>query len=297
MVDKKLVGYKMVRPDGTSFYDSKTVYVVGKILRMKDATADGLPCGHGLHLAKEKHGPMKYNAVWPWRLMECSYAEKDVVGQDADKVRVRKLKIERELDPTDIGLPRANQFFDRLERLKNYTGLKAQTPARKKNIAKAMYEHVKRLNTHPAAYGRVIVLTRVEFHGVAEWGSIWDSVRNSVSGSVWDSVSGSVWDSVSGSVRNSVSGSVWDSVRGSVWASVWDSVWDSVWASVWGTVRGTVRGSVWGSVKGSVVLDDGISPFVLEHDILDYGAVLYGIDGDGVAHVVMPTKEEVARDG
>jgi hypothetical protein len=253
MVGKKLVGYKMVRPDGTSFYDSKTVYAVGKILRMKDATADGQPCGHGLHLAKEKHGPMKYNAVWPWRLFECSYTENDVVGQDDDKVRVRKLKIERELDPKDIGLPRANQFFDRLERLKNYTGMKAQTPARKKNVARAVHEHVLRLNAHPAAAGRVIVVNKVVFHGLVEWASVWASVRASVRASVWDSV------------RDSVRASVRDSVR----ASVWDSV----------------------------VLDDGASPFLLEHDILDYGAVLYGIDKGGVAHVIMPTAEEVARDG
>jgi len=107
----------MVRMDGTAFHDSRTVYAVGKTLRIDDATTDGRPCGRGLHLAMEKHGPMKYNAVWPWRLFECSYSENDIVGQDDDKVRVSELRVERELDSKDIGLLRAEQFFARLDRL------------------------------------------------------------------------------------------------------------------------------------------------------------------------------------
>ena len=64
---------------------------------------------------------------------------------------------------------------------------------------------------------------------VAEWDSVWDSVRGSVRASVWDSVGASVWDSV--------------------WNSVWGSVWDSVRGSVWGSVGGSVGGSVWNSVR------------------------------------------------
>jgi hypothetical protein len=71
---------------------------------------------------------------------------------------------------------------------------------------------------------------------VAEWDSVWASVRDSV------------WDSVRDSVRDSVQDSVWDSV----WASVRDSVWDSVWASVRDSVRASVRDSVWASVWDSV---------------------------------------------
>lgn len=83
------IGYKMTRENGRSFYGGDLVYAVGKRLAIPDATKDGKPCGHGLHLAREKHGPMKYNAVWPWRLFECEYDTADIVGQDEDKVRVK----------------------------------------------------------------------------------------------------------------------------------------------------------------------------------------------------------------
>jgi hypothetical protein len=57
-----------------------------------------------------------------------------------------------------------------------------------------------------------------------QWGSVRDSVWDSLGASVWASVGDSVWTSVWNSVRDSV----WDSVWNSVWKSVRDSVWDSV---------------------------------------------------------------------
>ena len=77
----------------------------------------------------------------------------------------------------------------------------------------------------------------------------------------------------------SVRASAWDSVR----ASVRDSVW-AVWASVWASVRASVRASVWASAH---------HPFSIELEILEQGAVLHGIDKDGVAHVIMPSQDEV----
>jgi hypothetical protein len=247
--EEKLIGYKMTKTDGTSFYDHKLKYEVGAILKIDNPDENTQPCGRGLHLAVQPHGPMKYNAVWPWRLWKCEYEIKDLLGGDDTKVRVRSLKVIEELDPKAIGLPRAPQLFDRLERLQKYTGMKAQTKLRKQNIIKALRVYVKRLNAHPAARGRTVVLKKIEFHGIEEWGSVWDSVQDSVQ----------------------------------------DSVWDSVWGSVWG--------SVWDSVRGSVCLDDDKNPFLLEHDVLDYGAVLYGVDKKGIAHVIMPTSKEVATKG
>ena len=95
----------------------------------------------------------------------------------------------------------------------------------------------------------------------------------------WDSI----WASVRASVRDSVRASVWASVRDSVWASVRDSVWDSVRDSVWDSVRDSVRDSVWASVR----YDDADNYGLPLLDILDAGCVLYGIDKDGVAHVLM----------
>jgi hypothetical protein len=84
-------------------------------------------------------------------------------------------------------------------------------------------------------------------------------------------------------------------VRYSVWDSVWDSVRDSVWASVWDSVWASVRDSVWASVWASVIAEnDEDNPFLPEFEILELGAVYYGTNDDGIAHVIMPGKNEVS---
>lgn len=95
-------------------------------------------------------------------------------------------------------------------------------------------------------------ISEVRFYSPAEWTSVWDSVR----------------------------ASVWASVRASVWAPVWDSIWDSIWDSV--------RASVW----DSVVREDAANHGLPLTDVLAAGCVFYGIDDDGVAHVIM-----VGQDG
>jgi hypothetical protein len=259
----KQIGYKMVQKDGLSFYgDAKIAYSVGATIE-QEGTKDGQLCGVGLHLGKQRHDPLRYNARLPCRLFECEYDSKDIRGEDDNKVRVSKLRVVKELDCFDLGLPHCDQLKDRFERLQRYDGMKAQTPQRKKNIEKCLARYVKLLSKADKEH-RVIELKGVKFHGIKEW----DSVRGSVRDSVW------------GSVRGSVRGSVWGSVRG------------SVRDSVWGSVRDSVRDSVWGSVWDSVVYDDLDSPFLLELEVLEYGAVLYGIDKKGIAHVIMPTAKE-----
>ena len=121
-------------------------------------------------------------------------------------------------------------------------------------VKSALSEYVKRLKAQDAQK-REWSITSVVFYTPTEWDSVWDSV----------------WGSVRDSVRDSVMNSVWDSVWGSVWDSVRDSVWDSVWASV----------------RYDDVDNYGL-PLL---DLLDAGCVLYGIDRNGIAHVVIVGKD------
>jgi hypothetical protein len=45
----------------------------------------------------------------------------------------------------------------------------------------------------------------------------------------------------------------------------------------------------------SISSDDSDSPFLPELEVLEYGAVLIGVDDRGIAHVVMPLKNEVVE--
>ena len=129
-------------------------------------------------------------------------------------------------------------------------------------VRPALEEHRRRLMALDGEQ-RQWAISEVRFHSPAEWASVWDSVRDSVRDSVWESV----------------------------WESVWDSIRDSVWASVRASVRTSVRESVGDSIRDSVVHEDDANYGLPLLDMLAAGCVLYGIDDDGVAHVIMVGKD------
>jgi len=284
---KRIRAYKMVRPDGTAFKDGKTLYTVGKTIEVEnpDPPSTG-PCGVGLHVCKHKYGPTKY-VTWPWRLLEVSYRASDAIATDDEKTRVRKLKVERELNATDIGLPNARSFFKLVDRARRVK-MKVLSESDRKKVERLIAEHVARLEQSDSLH-RVIPFKGVQFHSIEEWDSVRDSVWDSVWASVWASVGDSVWASVWPSVWPSVWASVRDSVRASVWASVWASVGDSVWDSVWASVWASVGDSVWASEKKN--------PFLPTMQIAELGASFYGIDKDGIAHVIAPSEDEIQKKG
>jgi hypothetical protein len=159
-----------------------------------------------------------------------------------------------------------------IERIKAMRPGKAKVSRRTVHASLDEYEKLLKAQDHER---RIWGIEEVVFYTPAQWDSVRASVWDSVWASVWASVRASVWDSV------------WASVRASVWASVWDSVRDSVWASVWDSVRDSVWASVWASVK----FDDSENYGIPLLDILDAGCVFYGVDSDGVAHVIIVGKD------
>ena len=283
MTARRVVGYKMVRPDGTSYRDGVTLYEVGRTLTV-EGPRGGDVCGVGLHLCPTPEGPLTQNASYPWRLLQCSYLPSDVLAKDGAKIRVRRLRVDREMDPWDLpGLPGAARVGEMVRRW-SQVRLRPLTPEARDAIGEILRRYTTELTAADAQH-RGIPLTGVRYYSIEEWASVRDSVLVSVRDSVCDSVR----DSFLASVLTSVLASVWDSVLVSVWDSVRDSVCDSVRVSF----LVSVRDSVWDSVRDS--LWDSVNPFTRELEIAEVGAVLVGIDGEGIAHVVAPSAEEARQ--
>ena len=272
-------GYKMVKDDYTAFFDGKTMYKVGKKVTVIPNDSQP-PHSQGMTVSKESHNPLKFNARYPWRLIEVSFQKKNIIQELDDRYVVSELKVMKEMEPWNIDLPNAKRVYDKIASASKIK-LQCQTEARKKKIETLVKQHVSGLNRMSGR--QEIILNGIKFYSIKEWASVRDSVWASVRDSVWDSVGDSVWDSV----RDSVWDSVWDSVR----ASVWDSVWDSVWASVGDSVWDSVRDSVW----ASVIHKDASNPFLPLQRICETGGVFYGIDKEGIAHVTMPSNDEIAE--
>ena len=177
--------YKAVRLDRTSHYDSKTLWRVGKTVRVKDPDPpDAGPCGRGIHCSPTildavsyQRGPSRYYDVEP-----------DIITADETKSRCRAVQVIREIG-------RGEQ-----DELAGFKLWEANHPVNPLMLRQKQVD--------------LPVMVRT-------WASVSASVRASVSASVGASVGASV----SASVGASVWASVWASVSASVWASVWDSVW------------------------------------------------------------------------
>ena len=279
-------GYKMVKDDYKVFYDTPRrdnyVYKPGNVLVHPNPDMCHTACGHGLHISKEPYNPLWYNARYPWRLLEVKYQPKDIIYDDGDKVRVKKLTVVKELKPWDLGLPNGKRVFEIISRASKIE-LRGRTKKAEKGIKTLVKRHVVLLNKRYRGK-ELIILKQIRFYSIKQWASVWASVRASVWDSVWDNVRTSVW------------ASVWDSVRASVWDSVWASVWDSVRASVWASVRTSVWDSVRTSVWASVKYPNSKNPFLPLLEINELGGVFYGIDKNGIAYVIMPSKDEIKKE-
>jgi len=280
-----MIGYKATDKDGYSFSTSeisrkKVRYDIGEVSLPEeelDRKSKG-ECGRGLHLAKELHTCFNYlqdTPIWDARYWECEYDTDDVLGEGDDKVRVSKLNVIKEVSYMDVKLPNKERVFDNIRYAMK---MKEQnfTTYDKDVIVSSTLEAVRRTCALDKE-GRNLDVTCVRLHSIDDW----DSVRYSV------------WDSVRASVGDSVRYSVWDSVRYSVWDSVRYSVRDSVRYSVRDSVRYSVRDSVWASI---IMNDDANHGIPMLDCMILGGGIFYGVDDDGIAHVIVPALKKGHED-
>jgi len=101
-----ILAFKYTKPDGTAWYDGKTEYVPGSTLEVLDADPDvNQPCGKGLHISKSMHQAGHYGEDGG-RFFEVEVNESDVICHSVDKIRVRRLRVIKELVPSDCGVIR-----------------------------------------------------------------------------------------------------------------------------------------------------------------------------------------------
>jgi hypothetical protein len=101
--------FKCTRPDGTDFRTGTVNYAAalasGEPIEALDAApANGQVCGHGLHVSPTARQTVQFasGSVRPWRWFEVMVRNADVIEQDSEKLRVRRLRVVKEISLTDI---------------------------------------------------------------------------------------------------------------------------------------------------------------------------------------------------
>ena len=173
--------YKVLNEDMSSPFQGM-VFEIGKEYICNDFDTSDDTCSQGFY-ATDIEG-LTYSLRQGRKVFECEVSGKKKEF-DQYKMRYEKIKFIREIEIGEL---------DEL--------VLKETDKLDYNLYRAIYP-INPLTDIPKSK-----VTEIDINNLKKWGSVSDSV----------------WDSVWGSVRDSVWGSVSDSVRGSVWYSVRDSV-------------------------------------------------------------------------
>mgnify|MGYP001564110157 FL=1 len=99
--------FKCTRANGKDFHTNAVAYIVGNVVEQLDCDpASKGPCGRGLHVSPTAVLTCQYGQ-WGvdrgrWRWFEVEVDPVDVIAQDASKLRVRKLRVLREVTKQEI---------------------------------------------------------------------------------------------------------------------------------------------------------------------------------------------------
>ena len=157
--------YKAVRKDGTSHYDSKTLWTPGVEIVVPDAVVDSNPCGVGIHGSPTLLGAVGYQGG-PSRYLTFEPTS-ECLGEDKDKARFRSV------------MPGEWLSAEEIDEIAGFKLHEVNNPVNPRLLEPTL-----------------AVSDAVEL--LKQWASVrasvWDSVRASAGASVWDSVRASVWD-------------------------------------------------------------------------------------------------------
>ena len=99
--------FKVTRADGTDFHSGLVQYAVGATVAVDpvDGPEEGA-CGRGLHLCRTALRTCRFGNRsidrGKWRWFEASVLLADLIAEDSEKLRVRRLTVVRELTQMDV---------------------------------------------------------------------------------------------------------------------------------------------------------------------------------------------------
>ena len=99
--------YKATRSDGTDFHTGTINYAqqLGQVIEITDFDLPEVgSCGKGIHVSPTAKQTIQFcnRSMRPWRFFEGTIEEVDIIAQDKNKLRVKRVKLLKELTLEDI---------------------------------------------------------------------------------------------------------------------------------------------------------------------------------------------------
>ncbi|MGL5766852.1 MAG: hypothetical protein ACRCX8_14535, partial [Sarcina sp.] len=90
--NNKVIAYKQVRKDMSSFYDSRFKYVVGEYAEVKDCDMSNSSCSSGLHFSNMNYWNSNEDIMYSTFIM-AEIDLDDIITVQEGKIRCKKAKI------------------------------------------------------------------------------------------------------------------------------------------------------------------------------------------------------------
>jgi hypothetical protein len=218
--------YKATRPDATSFYDGKTKWRVGRVVRHSAPDLSLGLCSVGVLHFSDVSGEVLMGGSWPCRLFEVE-PRGPVIGPEDHKYGTTALEVVAEFPAWQALGPNGEEVAALIDRARMLTK-----------------EEIKRL--YAARYAVTDVARDVARDAAryAAWAAAWDgyAARYAAAYVARDAARYAAWLAA------------WDAAGYAAWAAAWDAAENAAWVAVWDVARDAA-----GYAAGALVVKDLIS--------------------------------------
>ncbi|MCK9600537.1 MAG: hypothetical protein M0R06_15935 [Sphaerochaeta sp.] len=207
-----MIAYKFTRPDGTDHKTGTVSYRahLGKeLVHPEPCIANGKPCATkdtgGYHLARTLMDAWTYGK--PGAIFRCSCRKADVLGEDKSKVRVKALRVLKELPVHEAYGPHGKAVLDFIDSLKDVPWFAhAGEPYTKPSWAKKM-------------------------ETVDSWTAAGAAARTAAGAVAWAAARAAAWTAAGAAARAAAGAAAWAAARAAAWDAAGDAAWDAAGAA------------------------------------------------------------------
>jgi hypothetical protein len=206
--------YKATEPDGTSFYDGKTKWQVGRVVRHPNPHLELGLCSIGVLHYSDAPGETLLGGSWPCRLFEVE-PRGPMIGPKNHKYGTAALKVVRELPAWQaLGL-NGEEVAALIERAGRLTPEECERLSAARDAARSAARSAARDAAWNAARDAALSAARS-----AAWNAAWSAARNAAQ------------DAARSAARSAARDAAWSAARNAARNAAWDAAWDAAQSAV-----------------------------------------------------------------
>jgi hypothetical protein len=273
MINKILEGgkamkyYKALTPDMKSFYDKKTRWEIGKIVKVKKPNTSGVVCSNGIHLAKSVWDCF-VGASFPCRTFIAEPIGK-IYAQDEQKIRCKGGRLIKEVKNVNI-----ERVSKEIERIKNIDWFKPTTPSKKaEKLVKLALE----------IFGLKAKLEYKKLEVSGDWSAAESAARSAAWKAAWKAAWSAARSAARSAAESAARSAAESAARSAAWSAARSAAESAARSAAWSAAESAASSAAESAVffvsEDLVKRKYPLNPFKLLMDLWEMGFYVVGLTG------------------